>query len=203
MEEIKSLANNMPAFKDVVAFHGHACPGLAFGFRVSQAALLNLGDRSMDEELVAVVENRSCAVDAIQVVTGCTLGKGNLVIQDYGKQVYTFLKRPSGEGIRIAVRWQSSPENPAVQEIWKHFSNGDRSPEVMRVIKSRKGEKMQEILKADLTDLFTIHHITADLPERAQVYPSLLCSKCGEKVMEPKARVTGKTILCIPCAEKT
>jgi formylmethanofuran dehydrogenase subunit E len=192
----------MPAFKDVVAFHGHACPGLAFGFRASEAALLNLGDRSMDEELVAVVENMSCAVDAIQVVTGCTLGKGNLVIQDYGKQVYTFQKRPSGEGIRIAVKWQSSPEDSAVQETWKRFSSGDRSPEVMRIIKARKSEKMQEILKADLTDLFTINHITTDLPESAQVYPSLLCSKCGEKVMEPKAKITGKTILCLPCAKK-
>ena len=189
-------------FKDVVAFHGHACPGLAFGFRASQAALIELGKRSEDEELVALVENRSCAVDAIQVVTGCTLGKGNLVLQDYGKQVYTFLRRPSGKGVRISVKWVSPPESSALQKIWKRFSSGDRSPEVMRTIKAGKGEKMQQILKADPADLFDIKHITTTLPEMAQVYPSLICSQCGEKVMEPKATVQGGTVLCIPCAEK-
>lgn len=203
MEGITSLeSKKIPDFKDIVAFHGHACPGLAFGFRASLAALTELGERSEDEELVAIVENRSCAVDAIQVVTGCTLGKGNLVLQDYGKQVYTFLKRPSGEGVRIAVKWVSPPETPSAQEAWKRFSAGDRSPEVTRVVKALKGEKMQAILKADLGELFTINQITATLPEMAQVYPSLICSQCGEKVMEPKARVRSEKTLCIPCAEK-
>ena len=203
MEGIKSLENKkIPDFEDVVAFHGHACPGLAFGFRASLAALAELGERSEDEELVALVENRSCAVDAIQVVTGCTLGKGNLILPDYGKQVYTFLKRPSGQGVRIVVKWVSPQETAAEQETWKRFSDGDRSPEVMRIIKARKGEKMQEILKADQRELFTISHITAALPEMAQIYPSLICSQCGEKVMEPKTCQRGEKILCIPCAEK-
>ena len=82
-------------FAEVVSFHGHACPGLAFGYRVAEVALQELGDKAEDEELVAVVENNSCAVDAIQVMAGCTFGKGNLIFKDYGKQVYTFIRRPS------------------------------------------------------------------------------------------------------------
>jgi len=35
--------------------------------------------RATDEEFVAIVENDSCSVDAIEVVTGCTMGKGNLI----------------------------------------------------------------------------------------------------------------------------
>jgi formylmethanofuran dehydrogenase subunit E len=67
----------------VVDFHGHECIGLASGYRVAEAAMDALGDgRDIDEEMVAVVENDSCAVDAIQVVTGCTLGKGNLIFRD-------------------------------------------------------------------------------------------------------------------------
>ena len=47
-------------FQEVVEFHGHACPGLAFGFRATKLALRELGiSRSSDEELVAVVENNS------------------------------------------------------------------------------------------------------------------------------------------------
>ena len=57
--------------------------------------------RPEDEELVAIVENDSCSVDAIQYVTGCTMGKGNLIFRDYGKHAYTFFNRNTGKGIRI------------------------------------------------------------------------------------------------------
>ncbi|MCL4536163.1 MAG: formylmethanofuran dehydrogenase subunit E family protein, partial [Nitrospirae bacterium] len=68
----------MKSFDDVVKFHGHSCPGLALGYRVGVAAVkeLNMENISEDEEVVAIVENDSCAVDAIQVLTGCTFGKG-------------------------------------------------------------------------------------------------------------------------------
>src|SRR5210317_567836 len=109
-------------FQEVVKFHGHACPGLAFGFRVTKLALRELGiDRSSDEELVAVVENNSCAVDAIQAMAGCTFGKGNLIFKDHGKQVYTFIKRSSGESVRVAVDWQPSLEGPETEVAWRKF----------------------------------------------------------------------------------
>lgn len=190
----------MKTFEEAVAFHGHACPGLAFGFRVSQAALSILGKRSLDEELVAVVENQSCAVDAIQLLTGCTLGKGNLIVTDYGKQTYTFMKRPDGDGVRITVKWVQPSESKETKEMWHRFSAGEQSPEIMRTIRACKGKKMQEILKADLIDLFDIQHISGTLPEKAKVFRSVRCSKCHEKVMEPKAVTIGEDILCIPCS---
>ena len=75
-------------FEDTIKFHGHACPGLALGYRVANLALKELGLRARDEELVAIVENNSCAVDAIQFICGCTFGKGNLIFKDFGKQVF-------------------------------------------------------------------------------------------------------------------
>ncbi len=192
---------NDPAkeFQEVVKFHGHACPGLAFGFRVTRLALRELGiDRAADEELVAVVENNSCAVDAIQAMAGCTFGKGNLIFNDYGKQVYTFIKRSTGEAVRLAVNWQPSPESTEVAEAWEKFMAGERAPEVMRLVKARKAVKMQEILAADDLDLFTISRPEISMPAPATIYQSLTCQKCGEKVMESKV-VDG---LCIPCAEK-
>ena len=50
------------------------------------------------------MENDSCAVDAIQVVTGCTFGKGNLIFFDFGKQSYTFASRDSGEAVRVSMK---------------------------------------------------------------------------------------------------
>lgn len=192
-------------FDDVVSFHGHACPGLAIGFRVAEFALQELGEKAADEELVAVVENNSCAVDAVQVMAGCTFGKGNLIFKDYGKQVYTFIRRPSGKAVRIAVTWEppcSETETPEVTAMWKRYSEGDRAPEVLKVVQARKARKMLMILNATAADLFETKHLTVPLPEAARIYPSLRCDICGEKVMEPRTRKIGAQTLCIPCAEK-
>ena len=71
-------------------FHGHICPGLAIGVLAAKYLLDNGFKYSPNEEVVAVVENDNCSVDAIQSLMGCTYGKGNLIHQDYGKLNYNF-----------------------------------------------------------------------------------------------------------------
>jgi formylmethanofuran dehydrogenase subunit E len=192
----------MKTFDDVVTFHGHACPGLALGYRVSVFALKELGDRATDEELVAVVENNSCAVDAVQVITGCTFGKGNLIFRDYGKQVYTFIKRPSGDGIRISIDWSSPKETGKVKQMWGRYIRGDRSREVLQAVHDRKAKKIKMIMSLADRELLKVTKGKIELPDEAQVYPSLACALCGEKVMEPRARVKDGMIVCIPCSER-
>src|ERR1700690_3376478 len=109
----------MKTYDDIIDFHGHSCPGLAIGYRVSLGALKELVERSGDEEIVAIVENNSCAVDAVQVMIGCTVGKGNLIFKDYGKQVYTFIRRPSGKSIRISVNIKKQPESAEEKKTWE------------------------------------------------------------------------------------
>jgi formylmethanofuran dehydrogenase subunit E len=200
-EDRNMTQRNEITYEDVVRFHGHSCPGLAFGYRAARLAMreLDLG-RSRGEELVAITENDSCAVDAIQAVTGCTFGKGNLIFRDYGKQVYTFIKRPSGDALRIAVKWDGLPETAEQAATWKRFTSGDRSAEVVRAIQARKGAKTRAILQAEDNELFELRRSVESLPERAQVRPSVRCEVCGEKTMETKIRhVEGKAV-CIPCA---
>src|SRR5512135_3418633 len=117
----------MKKYDEVIDFHGHSCPGLALGYRVSLRALSEFKGRAEDEELVAIVENSSCAVDAIQLMTGCTFGKGNLLFRDYGKQVYTFIKRPSGKSVRISVHWQKPHESSKEKAMWEQYARGDHS----------------------------------------------------------------------------
>ena len=81
-------------------FHGHWCPGLAIGLRAGEYVINNLG-RADDEEVVALVETDMCAVDAIQVLTNCTFGKGNLKFRDHGKLAFTFFRRKDGKGVRL------------------------------------------------------------------------------------------------------
>ncbi len=188
-------------FEDVVRFHGHICPGLALGYRVSELVLREFGLRSEDEELVAIVENNSCAVDAIQVMTGCTFGKGNLIFRDYGKQVYTFIKRPSGKALRIAVKWTPPAETEEEKEMWKRYAEGERSEEVLKAVHNRKARKTEAIMNAADSELFEVKTIEIELPREARIYPSVSCAICGEKVMEARTRLKNGKTVCIPCAE--
>ena len=44
-----------PSYEQVISFHGHSCPGLAMGYRLTLAALEKLNiTRDEDEEVVAV-----------------------------------------------------------------------------------------------------------------------------------------------------
>jgi len=192
----------MKTFEDVVAFHGHACPGLALGYRVSLYALKMLGDRASDEELTATVENSSCAVDAVQVLTGCTFGKGNLIFRDYGKHIYTFIRRPSGDGIRVSVDWRSPEETEEEKIMWERYTKGDRSGEVLDMVHDRKAKRIDIIMNAKDDELFTVTKSGIALPEEARIYPSVRCACCSEKVMEPRARLRDGKIVCIPCFDK-
>ena len=72
-----------------VAFHGHECGGLTIGYKAAQyaAKLLEL-KFSADEQVVCIAENDACGVDAIQVMLGCSVGKGNLLFHMTGKQAF-------------------------------------------------------------------------------------------------------------------
>jgi formylmethanofuran dehydrogenase subunit E len=90
---------NSADFKQCEAFHGHVCPGLSIGYRAAKAAMTWLAEkRSEDEEVVAIVETDACSADAVQVLTGCTFGKGNFIFRDYGKMALTLLSRKTGQG---------------------------------------------------------------------------------------------------------
>jgi len=189
----------MLSFDDAITFHGHSCPGLAIGYRISLRALREFSGRSKDEELVSVVENNSCAVDAIQVLTGCTFGKGNLLFNDYGKQVYTFIKKPSGKGIRISVNWKKPGETDEEKEMWDRYIKGDRSQRIMKFVHNRKASKIKYILDADEKEIMTVKKYKGKVPPEAEIYHSITCETCSEKMMEPRARLKEGKIVCIPC----
>ena len=83
----------MKTWNDCVAFHGHECGGLTIGYKASLYAieLLKL-EFSADEQVVCIAENDACGVDAVQVMLGCSIGKGNLLFHMRGKQAFSFYK---------------------------------------------------------------------------------------------------------------
>ncbi len=164
--------------KQCVEFHGHLCPGLTYGYLLAKEAIRLLSiRRSEDEEIVAIAENDSCAIDALQVLLGTTAGKGNLILKDYGKNVYTILNRSSRKAIR--------------------FSRKNRC----QIQTQDKIGKSRQLLSASFDDIFVTEEIEVDMPPYAPLAPSEPCAKCGEMTMATKMTSDehGK-LLCIPCA---
>ena len=191
---------NEEMVQKTVAFHGHMCPGLAVGIRAAEVALREIGPHAKDEEVVAVVETDMCGVDAIQFLTGCTFGKGNLIHLDHGKNIFTFYRRSDGKGIRVVSRpeafGQPDPE-------WQALRSRLAEPNLTQKERDRFWQlheaRARQILDIPLENLFEINKPQGKIPSHARITETVICESCGEGVMETRTRrFSGKT-LCIPC----
>ncbi|MBI5460135.1 FmdE family protein [Methanobacterium sp.] len=187
-------------FSDVIKFHGHSCPGISIGYRAAEIAICELlSARAEDEELVAIVENDSCSVDAIQVVTGCTMGKGNLIFKDHGKHVYTFMNRETGEALRISLKKDMTEMDPEFAIARKKAFSPSATPEDMSRFIELRNKATADILEGPAEDLFKVESVEMEFPEEARIFKSIYCAKCGEPVAEHRSRVENGEIVCIPC----
>ena len=187
----------------VTDFHGHLCPGLAIGIRAAEIALREVGPHARDEEVVAVVETDMCGVDAIQFLTGCTFGKGNLIHKDYGKNAFSFYRRSDGKGVRIVASPEAlSSSDPERDQLLTRMREGALSPAEEKRFAEMQTALSERILQAPLDTLFTIQQVPADIPHRARIHGSQICDACGEAVMATRVRQQGGRMLCIPCSEK-
>ena len=203
MADTREIESNMPEdLAPCVAFHGHLCPGLVYGYLVSKEALrlLNL-DRSQDEEIVAVCENDSCSIDGIQVMLGTTMGKGNLIIKDYGKNAYTVFSRSSGKAFRFSrktgyVYTGEFPDN--FQQLEAGFTAGTLSARERR---KQKLMKAADLVSKPFDEVFITEEEPFAEPPYAPLAPSRACDICGEMTMETKlVKSSNDQMKCIPCS---
>jgi formylmethanofuran dehydrogenase subunit E len=188
---------NSDEFKKCAAFHGHICPGLAIGFQAAKTALHLLEeDRAPDEELVAVVETDACSADAVQVLTGCTFGKGNFIFKDYGKMVLTLFSRKTGKGVRAALKpdaFQPSEEHLELMQKTLTDSNEKQRYQELHF------EQTRRILETPPEKLFSIATVQMELPPKARIEPSEPCARCGEPVMPSKMEQINGLYICRDC----
>jgi len=168
-------------YEEIIRFHGHECPGLAIGYKMATAAMESLESlKAEDEELVAIVENDACGVDALQCVTGCTFGKGNLRFRDYGKHVFTIYSRTTQTGVRVLFHGKDIPEG----------------------LRENRSAFTKWILSAPSDSIISVTPINLSEPEPARIRESIPCALCGENVMETRIRQLSGKPACIPCYEK-
>jgi formylmethanofuran dehydrogenase subunit E len=193
---------SLKSYFDAVAFHGHTCPGLALGYRAAHYAMdaLKTG-RSDDEELVCIVENDACGVDAIQVIAGCSVGKGNLILRDFGKHAYTFIDRRYNRAIRLVQRPEPVIEriDPEAAILRQKVTGGSATPAEQKEFHKRQSAVIEKILAMPIEELFIIKEVKPEIPQRARIFRSVQCASCGEMVAEHRARVRDGKFLCIPC----
>ena len=162
-----------------VRFHGHICPGLTIGVLAAKYVLAQGYGYSPNEELVAIVENDNCSVDALQAILGTTFGKGNLIHKDYGKNNFTFYDRRTEKGVRLSIKISKS-----------------------RKKKLTRDEKIQFLLKSKPEDIFNINEIDFNPPGLAQIEESIPCEICGEITMVSRLMIYNNSQMCIPCYRK-
>jgi len=182
-----------------ITFHGHSCPGLAIGIRAAELALEEIGKAS-DEEMVAVVETDMCGVDAIQYLTGCTYGKGNLIHKDYGKNAFTFYRRSDNKALRFVTRRDVFGDaGPALRELNRKVQEEGLTKDEEKTWHEIRERISKHIMETSLSEIFEIKEPTAPVPRKARMVASLVCESCGEPVMETRTRRFHDKVLCIPC----
>ncbi len=176
--------NDFPEdFRECAEFHGHICPGLSIGYRAAKYGLKELAvNRADDEEVVAVVENDSCAVDAVQVLTGCTFGKGNLIFRDYGKMVFIFAVRKSGKFVRLYFKGVEVDNAGNMTET-------ERRAATVKLLMESKDEELFELTRPN----------SFSMPDTAEIHENIICDNCGERVMSTRITECGNRKLCESC----
>ncbi len=193
---------SLPSWDEVVKFHGHSCIGLATGYRVAEAALKELqSERDVDEEIVAAVENDNCSVDAVQYVTGCTIGKGNFIYYDHGKPVYTFVRRSDNKAVRIVAIGPDPDRFPELTALRQKVFSGKATAEEQERFSKMNADALEQYLNEPLDKVVRVQETEFEVPEKARIFNSVVCAQCGEKVMEPRARVKNGQMVCIPCSD--
>ena len=192
------------ALAEVVHFHGHMCPGLAIGVRAAEVALREIGPHSVDEEVVCQVETDMCAVDAIQFMTGCTFGKGNLIHRDWGKNAFTFWRRSDGKALRIRTRLGvfGSDSDAERQRLFAAVRQGSASPAEGARFQELHLQRASQVLEAPEADILEFFPIDSAAPAVARIHDSITCAECGEPTMATRVEMVADRPLCPPCREE-
>jgi len=204
-ETNKTLLQNIPSdLKRCVLFHGHLCPGLVYGYRVAKEAvkILRIG-RSEDEEIVAICENDSCAVDAIQVLLGATAGKGNLLIKNYGKNAYIIFSRTKKRAYRFSRKIGYEYKGRSRKEFARLEEAVAAGRATQDDWKQLKRMKVKDLLFKSFDEIFSVEEQSYEELPHAPLARSFPCAECGEMTMLTKMRdLENGQKLCIPCWEK-
>ncbi|MEW6738741.1 MAG: FmdE family protein [Nitrospirota bacterium] len=175
-----------------VKIHGHLCPGQVLGVKMSILGLSKIGieePKGKDRKsLIVFVEMDRCATDAVQSVTGCSLGHRTMKFMDYGKMAATFVNLKTGSAVRVIAKEDAR----------------DKAKEYFPEIEDKYKAQLEAYKIMSDNDLFDIMDVKVDIkPEDMPGRPlrRIRCDSCGEYVQDIREVYRDGRILCKPCAD--
>jgi formylmethanofuran dehydrogenase subunit E len=182
--------------KESAARHQHLCPRQVLGVRLALGGLRSLGlvgwdyqprFKNENKRLLTIVETDGCAADGISVTTGCAIGKRTLRIVDQGKVAATLIDTYSNSVIRVsptaASRTLAKVYAPQARSIWHAYL------EAYQIIPD---EELMKFEKVQLT------RPLAEILSKPDA--RVICSKCGEEIINEREVMHSGAILCLHCA---
>ena len=185
----------MKSFDDLLdeatRIHGHICAGQVIGVRMCMLALLHLGihdPKGADrKKLYVFVEIDRCATDAIQTVTGCSLGKRSMKWVDHGVMAATFVNLDSGKAVRVTALEES-------RELSKKYCSG---------IVDKYARQLEAYKIMPEAELFRVENVVVEIPPEnlpGRPLKRVKCEVCSDWVQDKRdVQIQGK-ILCRSCA---
>ncbi len=174
-----------------VRLHGHLCAGQVIGVRLSMLGLRLLGitdPKGKDRKnLIVYVEIDRCATDAIQSVTGCSLGKRSLKWMDFGIMAATFVHLSTKKAFRILAREDA-------RELARNYC-----PE----IEDKYRQQLEAYKRMRDDELFDIQEVRVNIPEcdlPGRPLRRVICVRCGEHVQDCRDVEINGEVLCKACA---
>ncbi len=171
--------------------HGHICAGQVIGVRMAMAGLREIGISdprgSQRKSLYVLVEIDRCATDAIQSVTGCSLGKRSLKWLDHGIMAATFVNLSTGKAVRLTCLEEAR----------------DKADSYAPEMEDKYKKQLEAYKLMPEEELFRIEHVELEIPEcdlPGRPLKRALCEECGDWVQDCReVERNGKT-LCRNCA---
>jgi formylmethanofuran dehydrogenase subunit E len=178
--------------QESVKTHGHLCSGQVLGVRMSMLGLREAGisdPRGTDRKnIIVFVEMDRCATDAVQSVTGCSLGHRTMKFMDYGKMAATFMNLKTGKAVRIVAREESR----------------EKAKEYFPEMKNKYTEQLEAYKIMSDEELFAVMEVVVKLqPEDMPGRPlrRVPCDMCGEHVQDMREICREGKVMCVPCAD--
>ncbi len=178
--------------KESTTVHGHLCPGQVLGVRMSLLGLREIGindPKGKDRKnIIVFVEMDRCATDAVQSVTGCSLGHRTMKFMDYGKMAVTFFNLKTDYAVRVIAREESK------QKAKGYF------PE----IENKYAAQLEAYKIMPDEDLFDVMEVKITIkPEDMPGRPAsrVRCDLCGEHVQDAREVYRKGKPLCKSCAD--
>jgi len=189
--------------KTACDFHGHLCPDLVIGYRACKLAEKILGDERMKHEgLVVVAYNSTSAIDAIQTLTGCTVGNRALQIIDWGKHKYVFIFETTGEGIEISLRDQDFLSSEEYNALEEKMNRNPSTIQDVALYQKMIDARVNRLLSATDEEIFRYRMVKLQPVRREVITGFLRCERCGDMVLRSNTtKVSGKTF-CYECFHK-